>query len=276
MSEGKHHHTHLQDFKVYFGILIALLILTVFTVWIATLNFGKWNDVIAIAVAGTKASLVVLFFMHGRFESKLIWAFIYYPLIILGTLLAALFLDYGNRDHNTFVVGNVKVAPIEHGDGHGDTTHDAGGDHNQVSETATTQADHSTAPENHSADMAITESTDQSGESAGDGTTESTDSAGETAAASVGWGTLPGDAVAGKTHASSICIACHIIDGAGNALPGAPPFEESANLERINPEYLRKWFKDPNAVKPGTLMPNFALSDEQIENLIAYLATYKK
>jgi len=285
MSEGKHHHIHTQDFKVYFLILVALFILTALTVWISTFNFGRWNDVIAIGVAGVKASLVVMFFMHGRFENRMTWAFIYYPLIILGTLLAALFLDYGTRPDNIYLVGNVISQP-HHGDESGDHAegsgdHGSSGDHAPAASHDDTQ-DHAAPAEGDTADdhAAPVEGDAADGATPDEAHAETADDTGETtettASTGSGWGDLPGDAAAGKAHAKTICIACHVIDDVGNTLPGAPPFSESANLDRITPEFLRRWFKNPAEIKPGTLMPNLNLSDEQIENLIAFLATYKK
>ena len=40
-------------------------------------------------------------------------------------------------------------------------------------------------------------------------------------------------------------------------------------------ENLRKWLKDPSAMKPGTLMPNQNLTDSEIDALIAFLRTLK-
>ena len=40
---------------------------------------------------------------------------------------------------------------------------------------------------------------------------------------------------------------------------------------RWDADYLRKWLKDPPAVKPGTNMPNLGLRDDEIEALIAFL-----
>lgn len=280
MSEGNHH-VHIQDFKVYAGVLVALLILTVVTVWVSNFDFGPWNDVIAIGVAGTKAALVIMFFMHGRFENKLIWAFIYYPLIILGTLLAALFIDYGNRDPNDFVVGDVMVQPAKHGKDHGaEGAHGKDADHSSQDESHGNDGDHQEPPAQGADDQSgnapdattPTEATEE-GEQAPGGSESAALEAPENHASA--WANLSGDAAAGKVHAKQICISCHIIDDKGHALAGAPAFEESANLARITPEYLRAWFKNPNAIKRGTAMPNLGLNSGEIENLIAFLATYK-
>ena len=41
------------------------------------------------------------------------------------------------------------------------------------------------------------------------------------------------------------------------------------------PENLARWIHDPPAVKPGSFMPNYHLSDEEIQQLVAYLETLK-
>ncbi len=43
----------------------------------------------------------------------------------------------------------------------------------------------------------------------------------------------------------------------------------------MNTENLRAWLQDPQAIKPGNLMPNLKLSGDQINALIEYLATLK-
>ena len=41
------------------------------------------------------------------------------------------------------------------------------------------------------------------------------------------------------------------------------------------PENLRRWLADPHKVKPGVLMPNFNLTNEQLDELVAYFETLK-
>lgn len=66
MAEGAHP-TH----KVYYLVFLALAIGTVLTWKIAFVDLGIWNPVVALIIACTKATLVVLFFMHVRYSSKL-------------------------------------------------------------------------------------------------------------------------------------------------------------------------------------------------------------
>lgn len=66
MSEGAH-----PTLKVYFVVFFALVVGTVLTWRVAFIDLGLWNPIVALAIACTKATLVVLFFMHVRYSSKL-------------------------------------------------------------------------------------------------------------------------------------------------------------------------------------------------------------
>lgn len=65
MAEGAHP-TH----KVYYLVFIALAIGTILTWRIAFIDLGMWNPIVALTIACTKATLVILFFMHVRYSSK--------------------------------------------------------------------------------------------------------------------------------------------------------------------------------------------------------------
>jgi len=42
-----------------------------------------------------------------------------------------------------------------------------------------------------------------------------------------------------------------------------------------DPDFVRRWLRDPSAVRPGSNMPNLRLSDDEIEALLAFLQTNK-
>ena len=67
------------------------------------------------------------------------------------------------------------------------------------------------------------------------------------------------------------CRACHRIDGNG-ALKA--PNLAGITRQSTDPALstLRLWLQNPKAVKPNTAMPNFRLSDSEIEAIVAYLA----
>lgn len=140
---------HVQSFKTYLLTFIGLLALTVVTVLVSYKNFGAMNEVVALGVATMKASLVVMIFMHGRYENKITWAFIYYPLIIVGLLVGGVFLDYMNRGDGWHGQKANFVSAVEGGkypDAHGDDHGDASGDHS-TDEAHSEDADHAEGEE---------------------------------------------------------------------------------------------------------------------------------
>jgi len=79
----------------YVLIFVALLVLTGATVWIAFIHFPTElvNVLLALTVACIKGSLVAMFFMHLKFESKLIYMIVIIPLILCVLLICALIPD---------------------------------------------------------------------------------------------------------------------------------------------------------------------------------------
>jgi len=66
-NDAKAQH-HIVPLKVYLMVAGALMVLTYLTVKISFIHLEGWNVVIALSIAAIKASLVVLFFMHLRYE----------------------------------------------------------------------------------------------------------------------------------------------------------------------------------------------------------------
>lgn len=82
---------------LYYGIFLALLLLTGLTVGVAFLNLGPFNALVALAIAGGKAALVILFFMHVRYGNRLIWLCVGAGLFWFGILLTFILADYLSR-----------------------------------------------------------------------------------------------------------------------------------------------------------------------------------
>ena len=59
--------------RLYVAVFAALLVLTVATVSVSYVDLGPLSVVVALTIAFTKALLVVLFFMHLRESSGLVW-----------------------------------------------------------------------------------------------------------------------------------------------------------------------------------------------------------
>jgi cytochrome c oxidase subunit 4 len=88
---------HIVPKRVYFTIFSALIVLTGFTVFVASKDFGSLNVIVAMAVAVTKATLVVLYFMHVRYSTRLIWVIVVAGFFWLAILFAFTFADYWTR-----------------------------------------------------------------------------------------------------------------------------------------------------------------------------------
>jgi cytochrome c oxidase subunit IV len=77
--------------NLYFVIFGALMVLTAMTVGLAFVNLGQMNVVVALAVAVVKASLVVMFFMHLKYESHLtkvvLGAGVFWLVLLLGIIM---------------------------------------------------------------------------------------------------------------------------------------------------------------------------------------------
>jgi cytochrome c oxidase subunit 4 len=88
---------HVVSWKVYLGVFLALVVLTVVTVQVAGHDFGPFNLVVALGVAITKATLVVLYFMHARYSPRLTAVVIASSLAFFAILVFLLLTDYLSR-----------------------------------------------------------------------------------------------------------------------------------------------------------------------------------
>jgi len=73
MSEHNEHAGagHVVPISTYLAVFAALMVGTVITTWVATINLGKFNTVVALVIAFIKMTLVVLFFMHVKYATGL-------------------------------------------------------------------------------------------------------------------------------------------------------------------------------------------------------------
>ena len=97
----EHELGHVVPTSVFFKVLIVLLILTVATVAAAQIDMGKWNILGALVIASIKASLVILIFMHGKYENKIVSTYIVIPFILLAIMIGGIFTDDPFRDRLT-------------------------------------------------------------------------------------------------------------------------------------------------------------------------------
>ena len=97
---------HGPTARLYVGIFVALLCLTAATVEAAELDLGIFNNIVMLGIAVTKATLVVLFFMHVYYGPRLIHVVVGAGLAWIGILLLFTLADYMTR---AAVLGSVPV-----------------------------------------------------------------------------------------------------------------------------------------------------------------------
>lgn len=83
--------------RIYYRVAAALFVLFVLTVAVAYVDFGPLNIYIAVSIAVVKATLVVLYFMHVRYHTRLTWIFASAGFLWLIILFALTLADYATR-----------------------------------------------------------------------------------------------------------------------------------------------------------------------------------
>jgi cytochrome c oxidase subunit 4 len=96
-SHPAHPQVHVVSSKVYLAVFAALVGLTGTTVLVTGFDFGPLNLIVALGVAVTKASLVVLYFMHARYSPRLTGVVIASSIAFFVILLFLTLTDYLSR-----------------------------------------------------------------------------------------------------------------------------------------------------------------------------------
>jgi cytochrome c oxidase subunit 4 len=94
---------HVSPKSVYYTIFASLMVLTAITVGVAFINLGPFNFAVAISIAIVKATLVVLFFMHVKYSSRLTKLFIGTGFFFLFVLFTLTLTDYLSRVWSTAI-----------------------------------------------------------------------------------------------------------------------------------------------------------------------------
>ena len=90
---------HIVSRTVYFVIFAALIVLTLATYFAAKVDFGSEaiNTAVALTIAVTKATLVILYFMHARYSPRLTWVVIASGFLWLAIMISLTLSDYLTR-----------------------------------------------------------------------------------------------------------------------------------------------------------------------------------
>jgi cytochrome c oxidase subunit IV len=88
---------HVVERKTYFMVFGALVVLTLTTVGVATIDLGPMNTVAALSIAAVKAALVTLYFMHVRYSKPLIGLVAFAAILWLAILIGLTMSDFVSR-----------------------------------------------------------------------------------------------------------------------------------------------------------------------------------
>jgi len=96
---------HVAPTRLYFAIFLALMVGTILTVAVAFFDLGFLNNVVMLAIASAKAMLVVLYFMHVRWSTRLTWLVAASGFFFLLILFSFTMMDYLTRG---WMVGTLR------------------------------------------------------------------------------------------------------------------------------------------------------------------------
>ena len=88
---------HVVSVTLYVAIFAALMVLTAITVAVAFVDLGALNATVALGVAVVKATLVILFFMHVKYSSRLTWLVVASGFFFLLIMIAFTLSDVVSR-----------------------------------------------------------------------------------------------------------------------------------------------------------------------------------
>ncbi len=96
-DETSGEHIHIVSPRVYMAVGGSLLVLTATTAAISYVDLGVFNAVVAMAIASIKMMLVVLFFMHVKYSSKLTKLAVISGVFVFMALISMIMSDYISR-----------------------------------------------------------------------------------------------------------------------------------------------------------------------------------
>ncbi|WP_321280288.1 cytochrome C oxidase subunit IV family protein [Marinifilum fragile] len=90
----KDQHTHIVKYKTYVFVLIALLAMTSISVAVTGINLGPYTVTVALLLASFKSILVLLIFMHLKFDKKFYGIMVASVFMLLACVIVITFMDY--------------------------------------------------------------------------------------------------------------------------------------------------------------------------------------
>ncbi len=90
-SDNENH--HIIGYGTLAGVWLALLVLTALTVLVTRFDLGGYKVLAALTIASLKAGLVIAFFMHMKYEGRILRWMLFVTLVTLAIFIGFTFLD---------------------------------------------------------------------------------------------------------------------------------------------------------------------------------------
>ncbi|MFN0172027.1 MAG: cytochrome C oxidase subunit IV family protein [Bryobacteraceae bacterium] len=90
-------HGHVVSTKAYYAVFAFLMVMTAATVVVAKIDLGIFNTLVALAIAVSKATAVILIFMHVKWANKLARLFVLGGFFWLLLMFVLVMMDYAAR-----------------------------------------------------------------------------------------------------------------------------------------------------------------------------------
>lgn len=84
---------HVVPFSTFVKVWLALITLTGVTIYVAGLHLGRFSTLTAVIIASVKASLVLWFFMHLKYEKRIFKVILLVPIATLAVIIGLTFTD---------------------------------------------------------------------------------------------------------------------------------------------------------------------------------------
>ena len=89
--------SHITQYKTLAIVLMGLLLCTLITIVVTSLDLVVWNVMIALTIACVKGFFVLTYFMHLKYESLILKFFVVMVFLLFAVVLVITFADYANR-----------------------------------------------------------------------------------------------------------------------------------------------------------------------------------
>lgn len=92
---------HVVPVRVYLTVLVALIILLAANIYVASVDLGqfaRYRAAVVLSIATVQALLLVLYFMHVRYNARVLWLCILSGLAFIALMVSVIVLDFRARE----------------------------------------------------------------------------------------------------------------------------------------------------------------------------------